>query len=99
AIGKDAGMVLALGIAAYGGALMLAQRHAGLLLLALGMAACSVVRPHVGLLLFGALAIGYLLRPARRDRPGLPFGKAIGLTALALVGLFLVTSSTKLFHV
>lgn len=66
-LGKDAWMLLALGIAAYGAACVLVRRPGGLVLLAVGCGAGALVRPHVVLLFGGALAASWIAGRAPRN--------------------------------
>ena len=77
-IGKESWMMFTLGIASYGAARMLAGRHFGLLIVAVGLLGTAMVRPHVSLIFIVALIGGYLLR--RSNRPSLlgPIGKVVG---------------------
>jgi hypothetical protein len=65
-LGKDAWMLLALGIAAYGAACVFVRRPGGLILVAVGCGAGALVRPHVVLLLSGALAASWITGRAPR---------------------------------
>jgi hypothetical protein len=61
-IGKEAWMMLALGLTAYGSALLLTRRRGALAHLVAGLAATLVVRPHVALLIFAGILVAYVLR-------------------------------------
>ena len=74
-IGKEAWMTLGLGLCAYGVALLLAGRRSGVPVLALGMLATAAVRPHVTLLVAGALVVAYALRPVPSDHVAHPGGE------------------------
>ena len=86
-VGKEAWMILTLGIGAYGAARVLTRRHGGYVLLALGLAGAAAVRPHMSALLMAGMAAAYLLRrssgtalaPATRV-----IGAAVVLAALLL---------------
>src|SRR5207248_9478851 len=56
-IGKDAWMIFAVGLSAYGAARVLTRARGGFLLLCLGLAASGVGRPHVAALMVGGLAL------------------------------------------
>jgi hypothetical protein len=56
-IGKDAFMVLVLGVAALGTAQLLTGRIRGLIWLALGMWGATIVRPHMALIVGAGLAV------------------------------------------
>jgi len=95
-IGKEAWMMLTLGLSAYGCARILARRRGGALVLAAGLVGTGIVRPHVTLVVFVAVFAAYLLR--RNDRPSLvsPIGKAAGIVVMVLAG-FLVVSQVETF--
>jgi hypothetical protein len=90
-IGKEAWMVFALGIAAFGAAHVLTGSHArGLLITLLGLSLLSLVRPHIGGMVAIALAIAYL---AKRPNPELRqvalVAKGVALAAFVVIALFL----------
>jgi hypothetical protein len=62
AIGKDAWTLLSIGIVAYGTARILARRPGGLTAVIIGMAACTIVRPHVSAILFCGIIVAVFLR-------------------------------------
>lgn len=88
-IGKEAWMMLALGVGALGAARLLARRAGGLWLLAAGLGAAALVRPHMALLLAVAATVAAALRSARADRAPLlgPAGKLVGVAALAVASV------------
>ena len=93
-LGKEAWLMLSLGLSVYGAARIFARRHGGFVILGLGFAAIVVVRPHMAVLVFLGLALGYLLRPAR-GRHAIPSrvvagGKALGIATLAVAGFLVV---------
>ncbi len=94
AVGKEALVLIGLGLAANGAARLLARRPGGWPRVVFGMAWVAMVRPHEALLLFGGIAVAMLLR---RDtaRSGLgPLRKmATGVAVVAGgVALFFVTA-------
>ena len=89
AIGKEAWMTLALGGTAYGLARAATHRHGGLTLMALGLVASAMVRPHVSLLVLAALAVAAVLRRSRRLTWGGP-AKVASLVVLLLAGVLVV---------
>jgi hypothetical protein len=88
-IGKDAWMIAALGLTAYGAAKVFTREAHGYPLLAVGLAASAVVRPHIALLISAAVAAGYLRR-TRPDRTPLlgPTTQLIGVAVLIVVTFF-----------
>lgn len=99
-IGKEAWMTLALGLAAYGAARILARRRAGFLLLTLGLAGMVGVRPHVAGILMVSLVAAYLLRRAPAGGSLLsPIGKIAGVIVLGLALMVVVRQTQELFGV
>ncbi|MGQ0670613.1 MAG: hypothetical protein ACT4PO_13230 [Actinomycetota bacterium] len=86
-IGKEAWMIFAMGIAAYGIARILTGAAArGFVWAALGMWLAMIVRPHIALMLAIGLAVGYVFaRP--REEWGIigPVAKATGLAVAAVL--------------
>lgn len=88
-IGKEAWMVLMLGIGAYGAARIYAALQGGFVILLIGIAGLSLVRPHVAaLLLVGAFA-AFLLRRA-------PSGASITSPLAKLCGVIVLGGSLVL---
>lgn len=89
-------MLFTLGITAYGCARLLTHRRGGFTWLVVGLVGTVLARPHVTLIAFMALAAAYLLRRSRRASLIGPATKAVGIVALTLVGL-VVVSQTESF--
>ncbi|CAN5743715.1 hypothetical protein BH20ACT2_BH20ACT2_10090 [soil metagenome] len=88
-LGKEAWLVLCLGLATYGVASLLTRHPGGFTCLALGLGGGTLVRPHMAMLVFVALVPAYLVRrspPGRRRRS---LAKAAGIATLAMLGIFL----------
>ena len=98
-IGKEAFVTFTLGLCAYGGAKLLDHQRGAVLPLALGLWATAMVRSHMALLFFGALAIGYLLRRSRTRSATAPALKMAGLALLVVVGSFFVGRFESQFDV
>lgn len=84
-IGKDALMVLFIGIAAYGAVRLFADyRPRWLPVIAIGVAGSGVIRSHIGLLLVGAIGIAIAVgrRPKLKEAN---FRRIVSLAGLALV--------------
>jgi len=96
-IGKEAWMLFALGIAAYGAALILSRATLrGLAYAGSGLWLAAIVRPHVAGMMAIALAVGYLLRrPKEELRQLAPIAKALSLAILTVVALFLVVRTER----
>src|SRR2546425_4623825 len=89
AIGKEAWMMLGLGLCAYGIACLFRQRMSGFVPLALGLFAVLMVRPHVSLVLFVGLVFGLLVRRAPARSYAAPVARMFGLAILLALGVFL----------
>ena len=98
-IGKESWMLLTLGITALGAALVLTNARSGLLVAAVGLAGTAVVRPHVAVIAFGALAVAYGLRRTPLERRTSTTGttRIIGIAVLIVAGGFLVTFTQDFF--
>jgi hypothetical protein len=88
AIGKDAWMMLTLGLCALGVARLLTRGLAsGFLYLALGVYGVTMVRPHVGILVLNGLVLGALLNTGKGRSP---------LRVIVVVGIVIVVGSSIL---
>jgi hypothetical protein len=96
AIGKDAFMVLAGGIAAYGAACLLAHRLLpGLLGLSIGLLGMVMVRPHFALAVCGGLILAVLVR---RDRGS--FVQTVASVAfIVLIAILVARSASSFFNI
>jgi hypothetical protein len=99
-IGKDAWMLLGLGLAALGSARLLARVRGALPPLVLGLAATTIVRPHVTALIFAGLLAAYVLRrgPAESSLIG-PMAKPLGVVVLLVVMAVIVGQAKSYFGV
>lgn len=98
-IGKEAWMLLALGLAAVGAARLLTGQG-GYLVLAGGIAAAGIVRPHVALLLCVAVLVGFVRRrPPAPAAPAWPVIQVLGLAVLAGAALLILQQTTTYFDV
>jgi hypothetical protein len=95
ALGKDAWMLFMLGLASYGASLVFERRLHGWALAAFGIYGCLLVRPHLALILAGALAVAYVTstRPGHRSSLG-PVARVLGAGVL-VVGLSFALSATS----
>ena len=93
-IGKEAWLMFFIGYTAYGAARFFTSRPWGLTLLALGAVGTALIRPHLSVLLFAALVVAQLLRPARTQTGG-NLAKLAALALLAGAGWILVTQSAQ----
>ena len=92
AIGKDAWMVFALGIASFGVARLLSGTTVmGIAWAVCGMWLAAFVRPHIAGMVCLALIAGLLLRKPREElRQLAPIAKVLGLAVFAVVSIVLV---------
>ena len=98
-IGKEAWMLLTLGVAAYGAARALAHRPGGFVLFALGLWGAGTVRPHVALIGVAALLVAYPFRRSRVAGIRSQTSKAIGIALLCLAALLAVGRVERFFGV
>jgi hypothetical protein len=89
AIGKEAWMMLALGLCAYGIACLFRRRTSGAFVLGLGLVAVLMMRPHLSLVLFVGLVFALLVRRAPARTYAAPLFRVLALGALLVLGLFL----------
>jgi hypothetical protein len=98
ALGKDAWMLFALGLAAYGAARVLSgQPLRGLVIAGVGLWLATLVRPHVAGMAGLALAVAYMTartwrRPGRR-RPAAAI-KVLAMAGLITLGAVLLSQTT-----
>jgi hypothetical protein len=98
-IGKESWLLFALGVTAYGTARVLASKTGGFPLIALGSLGTLMVRPHVTLIAIMAVGAAYLLRrPEQRSLLSAP-AKVIGLIALTLATLLVMSQVENFFGV
>jgi hypothetical protein len=100
AIGKEAWMLFALGVSAYGAARVLVGRTwRGLAVTALGLWLAALVRPHVAGLMAIALVAGYVFRRPRRELGIMgPVTKGIALVAISTLAFLLVQRTNRFFE-
>lgn len=98
-MGKEAWMIFGIGLSLYGAALLLRTGRRGAVLLALGLAATAVVRPHVTVMLATGLLAAVLLRPSRTVTPLTPLLKGGGLLVALAVTLVAVVQAASFLGV
>ena len=97
AIGKDALISLGLGLGALGAARILARARGGFVLLGIGLGLTALIRPHVALMLFAALAVAYLVSKSKTASPLTPLAKLLGAVVLVVGGLILAKLTAHFF--
>jgi hypothetical protein len=98
-IGKEAWMLLTLGLGAYGVARLLTRRPGGYVLLVLGMAGSAIVRPHMTVLLVAGLAVSFLLRRSTRGSILAILAKIVGAIAIVAVMMVAIEAAEDRFGV
>lgn len=100
-IGKEAWMILALGICAYGAALVFGRSRSGVggLIVLVGLVAVGVVRPQLGLIVLAGLVFGAACNVARRRSVLAPVGWIITGSVLIVVGLVVVAQAQSFLGV
>ena len=98
-IGKEAVMLFALGLSAYGAARLLARRPVSLVPLAGGLGLAYMIRPHVAFVVLVALAVALVFRRRQRSTgPSFgPFGRVLLVAALAVAAAFMLGQAVDRF--
>lgn len=91
-IGKESWLMLFVGVTALGVARFFAGRHDAVPLLVAGAFGTAIVRPHIALMLFGALTIAQLFRPSSGHATSI-LSKVGGFAVLALGAVLLASQS------
>jgi hypothetical protein len=94
-IGKDALMVLGIGLASYGIVCLFRARTRGVFPMAVGLAIIVTIRPHVALIVFVGLAFALLMRRAPARNFAVPVFRIFGVVALVVLGLFLQSRASS----
>jgi hypothetical protein len=99
-IGKEAWMMFAIGIAAYGAARILSgSTLRGLLISGGGMWFASLVRPHVAGLIALGLVAGFLFKRPRAELRGLGIvAKTLSFAVLVVIAVILVIQTNQYLH-
>lgn len=97
-VGKEAWMLLTLGLAAYGAARVLTRQHGGYLLAGLGLAGGAAVRPHMSALLMAGVAAAYLLRRSSGSALS-PVTRVLGAGVVLVALLLTVQAAERRFDV
>lgn len=96
-IGKEAWVILALGVAAFGSARVLSGKTwKGLLIAGFGMWMAALIRPHIAALIGVGLGVGYLLRKPREElRQLAPVAKSLSLVVMVVVATVVVVRAER----
>jgi hypothetical protein len=98
-IGKEAWMLLTLGVGAYGAARVLQRQRGGYVLLGIGLVASAAVRPHMSALLMAGMAVAFLLRRSDLRSTFGPVTKVAGSAIVLVALLFAVQAAEQRFGV
>lgn len=93
-IGKEAWLLLFVGATALGAAKFFARQRGAMALLAVGAVGTAVVRPHIAVLLFAALFVAQLFRPASGQVTSV-LSRAAGLLVMGAAAWVLSTQSAQ----
>ena len=93
-IGKEAWLRFFVGVTALGAARFFGRQSGAFLLLIAGAAGTALLRPHLSVLLFGALFVAQLFRPTANRSAGL-LSKVAGVVVLGASALVLTTQSAS----
>lgn len=93
-LGKEAWMVLAIGLSTYGLARAVAGRPFGYTSLVAGISGIVLVRPHLALIFLPAAILAFALRRARPGMRRRPVGTILGIAVL-VISLFVVISKAQ----
>lgn len=100
ALGKDAWALFGLGVCAYGTARFMTRKPAsGMLILAAGLTAVVLVRPHVALTVGSGLVLAALLYKSQRKSPLNPIFRVMTMAILLVVMLVLISQTEQFLGV
>ncbi|GAA4407722.1 hypothetical protein GCM10023168_24090 [Fodinibacter luteus] len=94
-IGKESWLMLFVGATALGAAKFFNGQRGALLLLGAGAFGTALIRPHIAVLLFAALLLAQLFRPASTKVTGV-LSKAAGVLVMGVAAWVLATQSAEL---
>lgn len=98
-IGKEAFLLLGMGLTALGAARFFNGRFlVGLVLLGVGLGATALIRPHLTVLLLSALFVAQLLRPGG-GTPTSVLSKAVGLIFVAVAAGLAITQAADVLGI
>lgn len=93
-IGKESWLMLFVGVTALGVARFFAGRKDAVPLLVAGAFGTAIVRPHIALMLFGALTVAQLFRPSAGHATSV-LSKIAGFSVLAVGAVLLASQSAE----
>ncbi len=98
-IGKEAWMILSIGVTAYGVARLVRHRRWGIPVTVLGVAAATMVRPHVALLLLAGIFAAILVaRPSERSTMA-PLVRLVTIAVVVVAAVVVLNETESLLGV
>ncbi len=97
-IGKESTILFGLGLAALGTSRLYTHRRGGLVLMLLGLTGVLMVRPHVALLVFIGVGMGYLFVRSTRGSLVLSGTKIIAIGVLLIGGSIMVSQTAQFLN-
>lgn len=97
-IGKEAWMMLGIGLASYGIAALFRGRSTGVVPFAAGIGAMVLVRPHMALLVLAALLTAVVVRRAPSRTYATPVIRLLTVAVAMLIGVFLASQTASFFE-
>lgn len=98
AIGKEAWMLLTIGLAALGAAKLYTRERYGYACVAAGLLGTAMVRPNMTVLVMAGIIGGYVVRPRNRAATFGPLSKLFGLAVLLGAGLLAIQHAASFLH-
>ena len=98
-VGKDAWMLMGLGVAALGAARLLSHRPGAYPLLGAGLAATTFIRPHISALICVGLATAYVFRRGRPSSSLGPLSKPLGMVVVGVLMVVVIGQAQSYFDV
>jgi hypothetical protein len=93
-IGKESWLLLFVGVTALGAAKFFSGQRGAFLLLGVGAVGTAIIRPHIAVLLFAALLVAQLFRPATAHATGI-LSKLAGIAVMGAAAWVLTQQSAE----
>lgn len=98
-LGKEAWMMLAIGLSCYGLARSVTRRPGGFVSLLAGIGGMLLVRPHLALIFLPAAFFAFLLRGIQPGARRRPIGRIVGIVVLVVSSLIVVSKAQSYFGI
>jgi hypothetical protein len=98
-LGKEAWMMLAIGLACYGLARALASRPGGYVALMAGVGGMLLVRPHLALIFLPAAFFAFVFRRSQPGRRQSGFGRIVGVVVLVVSSFVVIAKAQSYFGI